>query len=258
MLKISLWLSFLILCLFVVKGVVFAQSEIPLGVATYVTIIDKDVPDGSIISFSDGNNSLSKLPYDPSARGVVATNAAIIINNKSSENSYPLLTGGTAMARVTTSNGAIKKGDLVAPSAIPGVGMKATELGWVVGSALEDYTVSDKNQIGKIPLLIGVHNSYVVKPANINNRLFDVFKLGTIAVYESPVVVFKYIISAVILITSIIFAFVFFGRIANSGVEALGRNPLASRFIQVGIALNVLIALAIIGAGIAMAYFVIK
>jgi len=51
--------------------------------------------------------------------------------------------------------------------------------------------------------------------------------------------------------------FVAFGRVAGRGVEALGRNPLAARVIQLGIFLNVFITVAIIAAGILVAILIL-
>jgi F0F1-type ATP synthase membrane subunit c/vacuolar-type H+-ATPase subunit K len=61
-----------------------------------------------------------------------------------------------------------------------------------------------------------------------------------------------------VVILSFILGFISFGRIANTGVEALGRNPLAGKMIQFGIFLNVLITISIVIAGFALAYFVLR
>jgi hypothetical protein len=46
---------------------------------------------------------------------------------------------GRAPVKVTTDNGSIKAGDPITSSSIPGVGMKATSHGQIIGYALEDY-----------------------------------------------------------------------------------------------------------------------
>ncbi|HRN96392.1 MAG TPA: hypothetical protein PLD54_03025, partial [Candidatus Levybacteria bacterium] len=75
---------------------------------------------------------------------------------------------------------------------------------------------------------------------------------------EEPTTVFKYFLAGLIMVLAFVIGFFSFGRIANTGIEALGRNPLASRMIQLGIMLNVLITVAIIASGLVMAYFVIR
>ena len=49
----------------------------------------------------------------------------------------------------------------------------------------------------------------------------------------------------------------YFGRVARSGVEAIGRNPLATRAIQLGVILNLLLTLVILLVGIALAYLIL-
>jgi hypothetical protein len=82
--------------------------------------------------------------------------------------------------------------------------------------------------------------------------------LTAVATTEEPTVVFKYFLAGMILLLSFVIGFFSFGRIANTGIEALGRNPLAAKIIQLGIMLNVLITVAIIGSGLVMAYFVLR
>ena len=47
------------------------------------------------------------------------------------------------------------------------------------------------------------------------------------------------------------------GILVGKGLEAIGRNPLAGRMIQVGMIINVLITALIMAAGLGVAYFVI-
>jgi hypothetical protein len=55
-------------------------------------------------------------------------------------------------------------------------------------------------------------------------------------------------------ILSFVIAVGYFGRISSLGIEALGRNPLAGRMIIFSIVLHVILALAIVGVGVAAAY----
>lgn len=56
--------------------------------------------------------------------------------------------------KVSNSNGSVKKGDFIAISDIPGVGIKATESGLVVGIALEDSNAKDKDALIKARVMI--------------------------------------------------------------------------------------------------------
>lgn len=75
--------------------------------------------------------------------------------------------------------------------------------------------------------------------------------------YESPSVVFKYVVAAFIIVFCVAIGFLTFSRVASNGIQAIGRNPMAGKMINLGIFLNVALTLGIIGAGIVVAYFVV-
>jgi hypothetical protein len=67
--------------------------------------------------------------------GVVATNPGFLLG-RDTKNGVPIAFQGRVPVKVTTKNGDIKPGDFITTSDIPGVGMKATEAGRVIGKAL--------------------------------------------------------------------------------------------------------------------------
>jgi hypothetical protein len=76
--------------------------------------------------------------------GVVSTKPGMTLGFDDSsltkgQEGYPVALKGRVPVRLSTENGPIKAGDKIMLSSIPGVGMKATEGGTVVGIALEDY-----------------------------------------------------------------------------------------------------------------------
>lgn len=232
--------------------IVSAQS---LGIANYYTIQDKTVHDGDLVSFSDKDYVLSRKEYDPQITGVIVLKPAISIGAED-PSKYPVVKIGAVQVNVSTLNGNIKEKDLITSSSITGAAMKATKSGFVIGSALGSYSEKDPKKIGKIVVLLDFHYAYSGKTTQ--RSLLDIANLSTIAAYESPSMVFKYVVAATVVILSFVLGFLSFGRIAKTGVEALGRNPLASRMIQIGIVLNVLITIAIIAAGILMGFFILR
>jgi hypothetical protein len=94
--------------------------------------------------------------------------------------------------------------------------------------------------------------------SSVPSGLLDVFNLSRIATYEEPIKVFKYVVAGTLVVLSFLMSFFLFARTANKGIEALGRNPLASRTIQIGILLNVTIAISIVAAGIFIAVLVLR
>ncbi len=76
--------------------------------------------------------------------GVISTKPGVTMGYDdsslvSNEVGHPVALKGRVPVRLSTENGPIKKGDRIALSSIPGVGMKATESGTTVGIALEDF-----------------------------------------------------------------------------------------------------------------------
>ncbi len=234
-----------------------AASDInnSFGIAHYLPISDKNVADGSIVSISKSNFALSKVEYDPMMVGVVSKSPAVVINIDSI-NEYPVISDGHAYVRVSTVNGNIKQGDLITSSSNAGVGMKATKSGYVIGTASQDFTSSNTKEVGMIDVIINIH--YFNFESKISTGLLNVLNLTAIATYEQPTVVFRYFLAGILILLSFAIGLFSFGRIANAGIEALGRNPMAGRMIQVGIIFNVLITLAIIMSGVLIAYFVLR
>ncbi|MDE2589496.1 MAG: hypothetical protein KGL95_07500, partial [Patescibacteria group bacterium] len=261
--RFLLYLSLIFVSIFSLDLPAFAQQTTQdkpslgssLGIATYITIKGKGITDGSVISFSSTGYVLSKLAYDALMIGVVTTTPAVAIVEDTS-NSYPVVSSGNTYVNVTGESGMIKKGDLITTSQTPGYGMKADRSGYVVGTALQDFPGKSINDIGKIAVAVNIH--YFASRPKAQASLFDVFNLAAIATYEEPTTVFKYFAALLIVVFSFIFGFWFFGRAANRGIEAIGRNPLAGKTIQMGILMNVIISVAIIVAGLVVSFFVLR
>ncbi len=260
--SIFIWRTFLAIsiCAILLSRIaeVRAQAISSYGIASPLTIKNKIVRDGDIVSSVDGGYSLSKESYDPRVFGIVSINPAIEFNPKNQEkNSYPVVSAGDTMVNVSTINGPIKKGDAITTSPIPGVGMKASESGYAIGYAQEEFSTEDAREIKQIKISI---NKQFFAPLNSSSssRLLDIFRLSAIATYERPLTVLRYLVAAIVVITAFMLGFLSFGRTASIGVEALGRNPLAARMIQFGIIINVFITIVIIGTGLGIAFLILK
>lgn len=235
---------------------VHAQFDPSIGVAYELAVEGEGVGDGDIVSFVDGQYTVSSSPYDPNAIGVVSLNPAIAFRADENGSAYPVVSFGNAFINVSGINGPIRKGDLVTTSSVPGVGMKATNSGYVIGSALEDFEPGNPEDVTKINVFLNVH--YFFARPEVVRSVFDLLNLSAIATYEQPTIVFRYLLAGVIVLIAVILGFISFGRAANTGVEALGRNPLAGKMIQLGIFFNVLITVAIIVSGLAIAYIILR
>ncbi|SRR5258708_3651650 len=224
--------------------------------ATTYPIADKNVSDADIVSITNTGYVLSKIAYDNAMIGVITENPAVAIATQNKGTAYPVTNSGIVNVNVTTANGPIQKGDPITSSTRPGIGMKATHAGFIIGFALQSYTSSNSNKIGKIAININIH---FFSPASsilaVFGQLPSVF---TAAASSEPNAFFKYTVAGSVVIISFIIGFISFGRVANTGLEALGRNPLAARMIQLGILLNVSITLVIIITGFVIAYLVLR
>lgn len=236
----------------VAYGQLFSYS-----IARYVEVKDSVVPDGSVVSQdADGTYALTRKAYDAQVRGIVVNDPAIYVKSDNPRKRYSIIGSGEALVRVSTAEGPIKKGDLLRSSTMPGVLVRAAKSGFVVGIAMEGFSEVNTKSVGTIRATLDIH--FAPSVSSIGSALTDIFSLSALATYEQPLIVFKYVIAAIITLSSFIFGFLYFGRIASRGVEALGRNPLASRSIQFGIAMNVLMTFAIIGVGIIVSLFIIQ
>jgi hypothetical protein len=241
---------------------VFAQTapspsgKVTLGVSRTVNIEDPNAQEGSIVSASDHGAILSDLPYDSQVMGVISNNAAIVLTENPSINSKAIVSDGIASVLVSSKTGAIKSGDLITTSTIPGVGEKALQSGYVLGTALEDYTSSDPTKSGKIRVDLNLHyfNSKPVFPGSLT----DILKLALLSTKEGPNAFFKYFLAGAVSIASIVLGFMSFARTAAKGVEALGRNPAASRIIHLGIILNISITVVIVSAGLFIGFLILR
>lgn len=230
-------------------------AELSQGIAIDIEVQDKPVPEGSIISLTNGRYRLSRLPYDGTVFGVVTEHPAVAFKDLAAKNKYSVISLGKTLVRISTMNGQIKTGDLITTSTIPGVGQKATENGYVVGTANENYSESDPKKIGLI--YTTMHLSYGRVSEGLRENLIASLLQGARAPFTSPINALRYILAGFIALLSFTGGFWFFGRASSMGVEAVGRNPLARRYILISVLLNVLITIGIMGFGVILAYIIL-
>ncbi len=227
------------------------------GIAISVTINDKNAQDGSIVASTNNGYILSKIPYDPSMFGVITANPAIVIENTAggTANNKFIVSSGKAYILVSTQNGPIKKDDFITSSSIPGVGQKADHNGYVLATALEDYSNSNPKAVGKI--LASINSRYNNTFVDSQTNLLSILQTAGSATFLSPLATLRYLLAGVVAAMAFALGFIYFGRVASKGVEALGRNPLASRMIQASVIINVLLAGLIVLVGLAIAYLIL-
>ena len=244
---------------------VFSQTAddlYSLGVAENITVVGDDLQGGIIVTYLDGQYTPSTEEFDPYIYGVISDTPAIeFIYEEIDRETVPVVTKGSTPVRVSAQNGAINIGDRLTSSTTPGVAMLANKSGLTLGVAQEAYDPANPEEIGEIIVTLDIKftlSRSLTEQQQVGGKLLDVVNLSTIAALEEPQEVLKYVLAAFILIGSVAFSFLVFGRSAQNSILALGRNPLASKAISLGMVLNIAMSLFIIISGIITAWFVIN
>jgi hypothetical protein len=106
---------------------------------------DESLASGDVVSL-DGSLRAgvkkSSGAYDSGVLGIVSTAPALVIGGTDGEgvSAVPVALSGRVPVKVNVENGAVKAGDLLTSSSTPGVAMKATKAGAIIGSAMSDYS----------------------------------------------------------------------------------------------------------------------
>lgn len=247
-------LGLLVHLLFICVSAVYAQNVIGGGVGMSIETPLKNLQEGDILSATSNGYVLSDIAYDTATFGVVTKTPAVGLENTQYQNITYVITSGTTLVKVSTKNGAIKKGDLVTSSETPGVAQKATHTGFVLGVATESY--NNSKATGKITVNVSPHFDTTSSP-NVSGNLITSIKQAGSAAFLSPFEALRYLAAAFVAILSFVIGFTYFGRVAQKGVEAVGRNPLAGRLIEFSVILNIVLTGAIILVGLAISYLIL-
>lgn len=249
----------IVICLFLLGFVYRKDINAQItstGIAIPIEIKDTNsVVEGNIICSGEGGYELCATAYNTEMLGVVSNSPAAALEYEDKTNIVLVLTSGTAVTKVTASGGEISKGNLITTSDNPGVGQLAGKNGYVLGTAMEDYKPANSNDVGEIRVAINIHPAAGL--SGPRSELLTVLREGLSAPLFEPLASLRYILAALILLLAFILGFAYFGRVSKTGVEAIGRNPLASRVIQTSVLMHVLITIVIILIGFGMAYLIL-
>lgn len=117
--------------------VYYSSSALDAGT---VVVIDPTLPNGVMKSSS---------VYAPNILGVVSTKPGLILGESQSQSGSPVLLAlsGRVPVKVNTENGPIRAGDYLTSSSTPGMAMKATKNGAIIGQALTGFEGSETGQV---------------------------------------------------------------------------------------------------------------
>lgn len=231
-------------------------TDVSAGVAISIDIAGSNIRDGSVVSSSSKGYKLTSNEYDPAIAGVISESPAVAIKNEiRTSTTHEMISNGNAYVLVSSANGNINKNDYLTSSTTPGVAQKATVDGFVLGVALENYSSSNPKSTGKI--LANIEPHYNATFITTKTNLIDSIRTTIGSPFLSPLTTLRYLLAALIAILSFILGFVYFGRVVKTGVEALGRNPLAERSILTGIIFNLATTIIIMGIGLGISYLIL-
>ena len=212
--------------------------------------------DGNVVSYKDNAYYLTNSEYDRYIYGVLTEDAAIYVEDTNLTPRKLVVTAGDADVTVSTANGPIKKGDFITSSGKPGIGMKATKTGQVIGVAQQDFETSNSDETGKILAFINIRFQVIDSTGGSSNVL-TALKAGLDSNFLSPLISLRYILAALVAGISFIIGFRSFGKISGSSVEALGRNPLASSHIKRIVVFNFILTFSMMLGGLVVAYLIL-
>lgn len=232
----------------------YAQNT-SAGTALSIPLNDNNIKDGNIIVSTAKGYGLTNLAYDSNMYGVYTEFPGVFLQNTNDPNSKPVLQSGKAYVLVSSINGKIKKNDFITTSTIPGVGQKATRNGMILGTALADYSNSDQKATEKI--LVAVNPHFNASFADTKTNVLEVLRNASDPTTLTQLTSLRYVVAAGIVLVAFGIGFIYFGRVTASGVEALGRNPLASRTIQLSLVVNLILMIVIIIVGLGIGYMIL-
>ena len=255
-LKINIFIYLLILHLAISLFVPNAYAQVKSSAIAIPVRVEGDIKDATILcAYENGNSPCSKA-YDPNTFGVVVIDPAVVFDTvEREEGTLPVITSGKVYVNVSSVNGTIKAGDYITSSLNPGVGQKAVKSGFVLGTAMEDFKDENPDNVGKIFVLVSIRPAILSSGAGAN--LLELLKNGVDAAFMTPLAALRYFIAALVVVITLVYGLMHFGKISKSGVEAIGRNPMAGKRIQMSVLLNVGLTFAIIIAGLILAYLIL-
>ncbi len=241
---------------FLAARVPLANSQIDASSLALAVPLQSNLPEGSVVCISQNNFKACDVGFDSGMYGVVsATPAAALAPEALEDKTELVVSKGRTLVRVSTVNGKIAAGDLITSSPVAGVAQRANQNGYVLGVALEPYDSSDTKAVGTIVASISVSqtNSFT----DVKNNLLYVIKQALQSPTLTPLASLRYVLAFSIALIAFVLGFIYFGRVTKAGVEAIGRNPLASKMIEVTVVFHIGLTIFIVLVGLGIAYLIL-
>jgi len=248
------------LCLSALFIIVFSVAEAQVkefDIAQRYDLADENFEFGDIVVYDRDalTYRLGAEHGDANVFGVTLEAPTLLLDDGT--DNVPVVRSGETLVNVVTANGPIAAGDYITTSSARGKGERANpEDAYLVGIALTAYSGLPEEVVGeieglsygRIPVLLSVgHVSKVEEmltgaPAQTSEALTEATILNVI----------QYIVAAFVAVGSVFIAFRNFGSNIKTGIDSIGRNPLAKSSIQSMVVLNVVLIILVSLGGLFM------
>lgn len=232
-----------------------AFAQVDLSDIAKTIPISEASQDGDVICESDGTYILCNEERSSSMLGVVETNPPAAIQDANLTNGVLVVSSGNAQVRVDATAGNIAVGDKLTSSTTAGVAIRSDKGGYVLGTALEAYEPANPSDVGLV--LTNIQIRVEQARSDVRGNLLQLLQEGLAASVLTPLDALRYVAAAAVVIASFVLGFIYFGRVAKSGVEAIGRNPLAGTRIQASVVFNIMLMIVIVLVGLGIAYLIL-
>lgn len=227
------------------------------------------IPAGSVVSLENNSLVLANNQNANSLLGVAVQGGQYLVNVDGNQTTQ-VVSSGSAVAYVTDLNGDIKNGDVLAPSPIAGVAMKATESGRVLGVAGADFNSSNATQTTKVKDKYGRERTVKVGTIamTVNVSDYQLSASGTSALVAGlqsvassatgkQVTPIRAILAALVLVLALVLSIIVLYSSVSSSIRSIGRNPLSKRFVVQGLVQVIIAVFIIMIAAFSVVYIII-
>jgi len=230
-----------------------------------------DLQIGTVVSLGENGRSVEKSSVNAVSKMVgVVTQGAVLEVSDGNGRELQVATGGRAQVLVSDINGAIKAGDKITTSPINGVGMKTMTSGYIVGTAMANFSAAEsitsqtvlskdgKKQavkVGLLPVQVGV--VYYDSEADTSSILPSFLLKFVNAVAGKEVSILRISIAMVVLLIGTLSIGLILVSAVRSSIVSIGRNPLAARAVHRGLFQVLLITLGILVAMLGIIYIIL-
>ena len=222
---------------------------------------------------SDSQTATDNVTVEKSSIGKANKTLGVVVDPNtdtvaigSTGNQVYVATSGAAQVYVTDLNGVVRKGDLLAPSPLTGVLMRAVDGSkGILGVAVTDFssqisqTVSIDEPGGPTDVKVGLvtinmDTKFTTNTPNVTKSLLQ--RTGEAIVGHEVSIVQAMIALAILLLLIVVVGGIVYGAISSS-IVSLGRNPLAQGTIMKGLIQVTFLVTGVLGLGIAAVYLVL-